>query len=216
MRRWKEQRGSSLETSLFQMSPELKTRLSEFGFMGIVPIPQSRSRTIKRGHESARITAQFFADQLNLSLLPLLELRNPDPPRQTGKPRFDRDFSPQPFRITAITALKPSWFNQLREDIGRKSEVRILLVDDLITSGTTLSKAAAALREFLPRIKCWGGSLGYRPRRRDEPEPRWNPAPLLHDPGSSLLPDQSPEAKHRNEAPGVPRPESDPMHLKTR
>ena len=182
IRRWKEHGGSALESRLFRMPEGLRSGLQTLGLFGVVPIPQSRKRSWQRGHESALSTARHFSWHLEVPLLPLLSLTVPDPLRQTGKNRFDRDFSSQPFKISMDLDFSREWFHELGCRIDQGREVRILLVDDLVTSGSTLSKAAWALKEWLPRVRCWGGSLGYRPVHSGKQEPRLNPDPLLRSP----------------------------------
>ena len=49
------------------------------------------------------------------------------------------------------------------------NEIKILLADDLITSGSTLCKAAEMIHGLLPRAKIYGASLGFRPSHRIKP-----------------------------------------------
>ncbi len=215
IRRWKEHGGSSLEVRLFRMPPELGARLRDLDFFCIVPIPQSRKRTLRRGRESALVTARHFSDHLEIPVLPLLDLRVSDPVRQTGRTRFEREFSSNPFSLSGVLNWDSEVLRKLGERVDQGCEVRILLIDDLITSGNTLAKAAATLREWLPRIRCWAGALGYRPRPQHGPEARWHPAPESSHPVKSPPPAQNREEQSRNEAPDDPAPRSTPRHPKT-
>ncbi len=154
IRSWKEEGGSVLERTLFQMAPGLRRELLNIGFSAIVPIPQSARRSYRRGHDSALSVARYFSRQLHVPVVSLLELKNRDPARQTGQSRFERDFSPNPFRVG----------DRHLDALESETTSKFLIVDDLMTSGSTLAKAAARIHEREPEARCWGGALGFRPR----------------------------------------------------
>ena len=164
IRRWKDNRGSSLARQLFRMPPGLRRRLLELHLLAIIPIPQSQMRSYERGHDSAREVARFFSEQLAIPILPLLELRESNPRRQTGMSRFDRDFSKNPFGISRHLDRKNPLYQRILDQEQRGTPIRFLIVDDLITSGSTLSKASAVIKDWIPDSRCWAGSLGFRPK----------------------------------------------------
>ena len=89
--------------------------------------PTSRKRRRRRGFDQAELVAQRVAEQLGVPCRRLLEREGADLP-QTGRDRAERLHGPS-FRAA------PSVVGQ-----------RILVVDDVVTTGATLRSAAAALQ----------------------------------------------------------------------
>jgi competence protein ComFC len=89
--------------------------------------PTSAKRRRQRGFDQSELVARRVALQLNLSCRRLLE-RTGDDTAQTGLSRVQRLHGPS-FRVRPDTA-------------GR----RVLLIDDVVTTGSTLRAAAATLR----------------------------------------------------------------------
>ena len=205
IRSWKEEGGSLLERTLFRMPGELKTALNGLDFDGIVPIPQSLKRSYRRGHDSARSVAEFFARELEVPLLPLLELGPRDPEQQTGRTRFERDFSKNPFRISRSFPWNSRTLHRIEKQVQSGIETRILIVDDLITSGSTLTKAASRIHDLIPRAKCWAGTLGFRPRGSGAPEARSSRGPPSRAPQPL---NRTPVVEPRNEGQSAQDPSS--------
>jgi predicted amidophosphoribosyltransferase len=88
--------------------------------------PTTPSRRRARGFDPAEILARAIARHLSLPVTRLLE-RTPGPP-QTGRPRAERRVGPH---MVAHRHVPP----------------RVLLVDDVATTGATLDAAALALRD---------------------------------------------------------------------
>ena len=176
----------------------LQQKLIQEHFFAIVPVPQDETRAEKRGHASALEVSRFFSRKLELPILPLLELSQRHTPRIAGRDRFEREFSPNPFQIHREFPRAGLLRDQLEERVFQGREIKLLLVDDLMTSGSTLSKACEVLKGILPRSKIWAGAIGIRPNvlNRQHSDLTQNPPgsmPLslnLH-PGNPLLQSES-------------------------
>jgi len=90
-------------------------------------VPTTRARRRARGFDQGRLLARAVARRLGRPCRPLLR-RRPGP-AQTGRPLADRRRGP---------ALDPR--------SQRAAGLRVLLVDDVVTSGASLATAARALR----------------------------------------------------------------------
>ncbi|HEX2039366.1 MAG TPA: phosphoribosyltransferase family protein [Acidimicrobiales bacterium] len=89
-------------------------------------LPTSGRRRRRRGFDQSELLARALARRLHLPCAPLLR-RGPGPP-QTGRPLAERRRRPP------VTASVP------------RAPARVLVVDDVCTSGASLAAAAAALR----------------------------------------------------------------------
>jgi ComF family protein len=105
--------------------------------------PTSDARRQKRGFDQAHLLARSVARRLGLPCAPLLRRLPGDP--QTGRTSSERWAGPK-FTV-ARAAPVPA---------------RVLLVDDVITTGATLSAAARALREGGAAV-VWGGAGARTP-----------------------------------------------------
>jgi predicted amidophosphoribosyltransferase len=92
----------------------------------IVPVPTARLRTLERGFDPAAEIAAALAQRLGVPLSPCLVRRGGG--RQVGKRRAQRIGHPPQVRS--------------RGDVPRS----VLLLDDVLTTGSTLSACARALR----------------------------------------------------------------------
>lgn len=88
--------------------------------------PTSRARVVQRGFDQAELLARAVARELGVPCRRLLYRAHG--PAQTGRRRAERLDAP---RFRSRTAVRP---------------YRVLLVDDVVTTGATLTAAAAALR----------------------------------------------------------------------
>ena len=95
-------------------------------------VPLSRRRLRSRGYDQARLLAEEIAGRYELSCLPLLKKRRNNPAQsRTG------DAAKRKANVDGIYVAVNA--DQLR---GK----RILLVDDIVTTGATLSEAAKTLK----------------------------------------------------------------------
>lgn len=101
------------------------------GFDGIVPVPLHWRRRLTRGYNQAERIAHPLAVRLGLPLIPALRRSRSTPPQTSlGKERRIANLR------RAFRAPNP----------GKIRGLRLLLVDDVATTGATLDAAAAALR----------------------------------------------------------------------
>jgi len=94
----------------------------------LVPVPADPERRLKRGHHPADALAAALAHTWTLSLEPLLTRRHTRP--QRGLSRTERRQN-----VAAVTHARA------------RAPARVALVDDVYTTGATVSAAAGALRK---------------------------------------------------------------------
>ena len=128
----------------------------------VVPIPLAASRERQRGYNQSQLLAAEVARHLDRPLECDLLIRQRDTPPQTSLPRARR-----------LANVRGS-FRALRKLSG----TRILLVDDVTTTGATIEAATRALRR---RGAVWVGALVLA----RTPEDRTDPPPVPTDSGPS-------------------------------
>ena len=126
----------------------------------VVPVPLTPSRERQRGYNQGGLLAAEVARRLDLPLDVGVLIRLRDTPPQTSLPRAQR-----------LANVRGS-FRALRKLSG----ARILLVDDVTTTGATIEAATRALRR---RGAVWVGALALArtPEERSDVPP--NPSDLL-------------------------------------
>jgi len=148
---WKKHGGQGLQRLLFDASPSLIQEIRELDIQEFIPIPQHEDRNLKRGHAPALEVARWFSGLLNQELTEDALLLNPEPgDKQAMRSQWDRRYLGRPFQANP----------KYRGKLG----TRILLIDDFITSGSTMEKAANALLELVPDAKIYAACLGWKPR----------------------------------------------------
>jgi ComF family protein len=125
----------------------------EFPIDVVTWAPTSARRRRQRGFDQAELVARRVAAQLGVPCRRLLE-RHGDDVTQTGLGRADRLHGPR-FRV--------------RPDVAG---LRVVVIDDVVTTGSTLRSAAAALAragtaEVIP------AAVASTPGRRATSGPRW-------------------------------------------
>jgi ComF family protein len=124
----------------------------------IVPVPLDRQRQRERGFNQAALLARRCASQLRLPYLPEALVRQRATRPQVGLSRQER-------RENVLHAFVPG--RQARHIPGK----HVVLIDDVLTTGSTLDAAAAALVSLQP-----SSVVGVAVTR---PVPRWLPATHL-------------------------------------
>lgn len=151
LKHWKNHGGSTLEQLLLRAHPSLQQSLVSKKFSGMIPIPQDRERTWKRGHSSSLKTAEFFSSLIDVPVFEILKLTDQDVQKQAFLSEWERKHHPNPFEVLKVEI--PAHLN------------RILIVDDFITTGSTIHKAASRVRELYPDSQIFAASLSWIPRK---------------------------------------------------
>jgi predicted amidophosphoribosyltransferase len=107
---------------------DLRPRAGEVAALAVVPVPPQRVRRRRRGFDPAAALAAGVGDRLGVPVAGCLERRD-RAPRQVGTSRRQR-----------LRA------GRLEIALGAEPPRRVLLLDDVHTTGATLEACAAVLR----------------------------------------------------------------------
>jgi hypoxanthine phosphoribosyltransferase len=119
----------------------------------IIPIPQNERRTIERGHASALEVARFFSRLLDLPVeKDWLKLKPESKRKQALLNGWERRFLDNPFE---------EGFISIEQNLRNG---RILIVDDFVTTGSTLTKAANIINAQMNGLEIYAGCLGWKPK----------------------------------------------------
>ena len=107
--------------------------LSFSSFDALLPVPLSRKRERERGFNQSLLLSQRFSQATGLSLLENVLIRWRETPSQISLSKEERHRNvAEAFRI---------------KDPERIQKRRLLLVDDILTTGATVNACAATLKE---------------------------------------------------------------------
>lgn len=124
----------------------LKPAFNDKKFDSIVPIPLSFWRQKERGYNQSELIGEYLAKEINAPLnLSLIKTKETE--SQADLNRADRESN-------LVGAFKT------KEEIGG----RVLLIDDVFTTGSTLKNAAMALRVAGAK-EVWGFTLAHEPKK---------------------------------------------------
>src|SRR2546430_4425171 len=107
-------------------------RLRERQFDAIVPVPLHPARQRQRGFNQAELLADWLSDHLSLPLRPALQRIH----YTTTQTAFDR--------TERMQNLRGAFRLRKKADVRN---LRVLLIDDVLTTGSTLSECARILKE---------------------------------------------------------------------
>lgn len=116
--------GRSLAALVGRCPPPLQGRID-----AVVPVPLAPGDLRKRGFNQAAWLSRAIAEAIRAPIAPAFLHRIADDGPQAGRDATQRRRRPSPFRAEGLPPAGP----------------RILLIDDVCTTGTTLVQAAAAL-----------------------------------------------------------------------
>jgi ComF family protein len=122
----------------------------------VVPVPLSRARFAERGFNQAAEIARHAARPLGLPLRARLLRRIRDTRAQTGLGAADR-------RSNLHDAFR----------VAGPPPARVALVDDVLTTGSTVAEAARALKAAgVARVEVWVAARALGPQGPDDPDGR--------------------------------------------
>lgn len=148
----------------YQGCPKLGERLARFSFplwhargLGseadyVIPIPLSVERRLKRGYNQAEWIARGVATSAGIPLCTDVLVRRKSNETQTHKSASQRQENTRGIFVAMAG----------RTDLNGRT---VLLVDDIMTTGSTISDGIRALRETFPEVKVQIYTLGWAGER---------------------------------------------------
>jgi len=131
LRKWKTQRGSLWDQQILQAPTSLLSTWQSFSAEAIVPIPQPYSRAWTMRGSRAEILAKWVSYETRLPILPLLKSTEFTSLRKRQAELKLEERLQNPFRFKTVYVPKPP--------------KRVILVDDFMTTGHTIRRAASHL-----------------------------------------------------------------------
>lgn len=129
----------------------------------VVPVPLHRDRRRARGYNQAELLARACARRLGVPCATALMVRARATRPQVGLAAVDRRAN-----VAGAFGLARPW------DVAGLADKRILLVDDVLTTGSTLDAAAEALRAVAPAA-VWGLAVAQPDLRAHNADPAGAP-----------------------------------------
>ena len=126
----------------------------------LVPVPLYKSKLKKRGYNQAQLLTQGLSKKLNIPTTDLL-IRVKNTPSQVGlerKKRVENIFGAFSVNFNIPAFAKAASFAEVATKAESAGEANIFLVDDVLTTGSTLLEAANILKRNGVK-KVWGIAL---------------------------------------------------------
>jgi predicted amidophosphoribosyltransferase len=147
--------GAILDTAFDRLRDELSRREASFIFDAVVPVPLSLERLQERGFNQAERMASYIADRNGLPLFDILK-RTRHSDKQSFKTRGarlrdTRDLFSANDRIASPLFVHARQIS-LSESQPSVPRLRLLLVDDIYTTGSTVNACASAIIDAADRI----------------------------------------------------------------
>ncbi|MGG0814085.1 hypothetical protein ABE142_15705 [Paenibacillus alvei] len=142
-----------LRTQERRMAKLFKGRLEEILPDFITFVPTTRERLYARGFNQAEQLARALGGKWGRPVIELLA-RVQDAEKQSKQTRAGRENNMEhafTLRHTALKLLQKSWALHCTREISGMEEVRLLLIDDVYTTGSTLRACSRQLSSI-----CWG------------------------------------------------------------
>jgi len=128
--KFEQQRAAADSLALLMAATFVENNGADYPDYLVIPVPTATKRVRQRGFDHAQLLARSVARKLGLNYQPVLARLGQT--RQVGSKRADR-----------IAQMADKY---LVKNSARVSGQKILLIDDVVTTGATLNTAARALR----------------------------------------------------------------------